>query len=131
MIILLILGFAILIGIACIIISKFASYYYEDTWETIGAVTLVVSAIFFIICIIPAISIQMGESTMYEIKMEEYEMLNYRLENQANDATLYSDIMEFNSWILSNNKWANNPFTNVWNYQSCTQIPTIDYQRGD
>jgi hypothetical protein len=87
---------------------------------------LVVSIIPTIVLCICGFSIAYAEDMKYESKIAEREMLIYRLENQNNDALLYEDIIEFNDWVRDNKLWAENLWTNIYNYQKCKTIEPIN-----
>lgn len=136
MIILILLGLIVIGGIFAVWYGKNkADWTTEDGWTGAGAILILIGALGLLIGGIPAICMEIEEPMMYENKMEQYEMLTYRLEHQEDNLVgneqLYFDIVSFNAWIRSNRRWANNPFINVWHYQDCADIPTIDYQRGD
>lgn len=97
-----------------------------DFTDLFAPILLGACIIAFIILAICGFSTAYTENTQYEIKMAEREVLVYRLENQKNDALLYKDIVEFNSWIKNNKLWAENPWTNIYNYQKCADIEPIN-----
>lgn len=122
-----------LIGIIFIIIDKKLNPWHD--YEFIGALFIAFGLCIVIVLGAVALGINASEDTIYFEKIETYNMLNYRLEHQEDNIVgnemLYSDIMDFNSWIYANRKWATNPWTNWFNYQSCLEIPIINYQRGN
>ena len=79
---------------------------------------------------IAAVVTECEESVVYENAIAEYNMLQYRLEHQENDAMLYSDIVKFNERMRTNARWARNPFVSVWYYQRCADIPLIEIKEG-
>ena len=127
MLILILLVIAIVVCATLLILDStgvlYLDYALTDFVIPILLIASIIPTIFLCIC---GFSISYAENMKYESKMAEREMLVYRLENQSNDALLYGDIVEFNNWIRTNKLWAENIWTNIYNYQKCKSIEPIN-----
>lgn len=130
MLLLAIFALVIVVGIVFCTVIAHRSYWDDEAWAFLGGLLITLGAIGLIGGGIAAIVIESEESIVYENAIAEYDMLQYRLEHQENDATLYSDIVQFNERMRTNARWAKNPFVNIWNYQRCADIPLIEIKEG-
>ena len=118
---------SIMIGVLLLLLYK--HYHYRNDWfQIIGMTITIVGIISLIVCSICVFSISINSDLNYENMLAKKEMLEYRLEKQSNivgNELLYSEILEFNNDLRSIKKWANNPWTNWFNYQKIAN--NIDY----
>lgn len=105
---------------------------YNDVAEFIGVMLVVIMALVVGICSIVIIKTQMNKEVIYQNKLYEKEVLEYRIDNMEEDVVgnemLYNDIVEFNNELRDVKKWANNPLVN-WFYAK--DVATIDYVELD
>ena len=101
---------------------------HRDWCEIIGCCITVIGVVSLIVCSICIFCIHISSDLTCTNMLAKKEMLEYRLEKQSNivgNELLYSEILEFNNDLRSIKKWANNPWTNWFNYQKIAN--NIDY----
>ena len=115
----------ILIGVWLLILDNL---YYNDWFEIIGGFITITGVVSLIVCSIYIFSIHISSDLKCANMIAKKEMLEYRLEKQSNivgNELLYSEILDFNNDLRSIKKWANNPWTNWFNYQQIAN--NVDY----
>lgn len=106
--------------------DKFA--YKRDNLAGVCCAIFCVAVIGVIVCGIAAFLNVVTKENNYQNKLYEKEVIEYRVEHITEDIVgnelLFNDIVEFNNYLRSQKKWANNPWTNIfWN----EDVASIDY----
>ena len=117
----------VLVLILSIVMITIGYRKYFEVLTVLGLIGATASAFILIACAIGIICTQANIDLDYQNKLDEKEMLEYRIEQGSGivgNELLYSQVVEFNNELRSTKKWANSPWFNWYNNK---KIATIDY----
>ena len=122
----------IITGTIILIIDARGKYYFSwqvsEALENIGIILILIGIFAEIICAAGIIGNRISYDIDYQNALHEREVLEYRLDHKEDDfpgnEMLYRDIVNFNNKLRSQKKWANNPWTNLFNNE---KIAALDY----